>query len=321
MSMTLSEDLNNTKYFQVAGTFPSWASCNGKCYYAIRKDQFVTKVGTPAWANIRYLEFFAASSVGDTFAIALTKLSYYPRQSKAVITIGFDDGDSTCITNALSILDTRGLKAIFYAIPWWTQGHANDSFRGPFMTPRNFDTMYAHGMDIGNHTWSHPRMDTVSNNDSLKYEFVACYNWLCNHNYRTARFMAYPWGVYTEQTSAFSLPYCDLARVTTPTGETYPITRRWMTKLAIGAEKTMDSILHPIDTVLKYGGLCQLIFHYVETDSAYNAETQYHKNFGWANYITIANFTALMDSIVLRQAAGNPVKTLSQIFIPFKKAN
>ena len=89
-----------------------------------------------------------------SYSIASHEITYFRDNKKGAVSISFDDGYSSQITNAFSLLADRNLKATFFAItmPSWINYHVS------------WDTwgyVKSQGHEIGSHTVNHPDLTTL----------------------------------------------------------------------------------------------------------------------------------------------------------------
>jgi peptidoglycan/xylan/chitin deacetylase (PgdA/CDA1 family) len=319
ISITLYET-DKSKYFQKTNMFKSDGDCNGKISTCLYKKQFAA-INSPTWENIRYIRLALSAKAGKTMSLTFTKISYAPNK-KGIVSVSFDDGRITQFTNAYPILLSRNIPAIFYIIV----DRIGDS---GYMTIPNLDTMTAHGMEIGSHTYSHKSLDTITSDTMLDNQLRLSYNWLSQHNYTGSRFFAYPWGRYSPSISSNVLRYYNFARSIGVQkgvsgghlGEANPPAMNWNTNSCIDGTISLDSILRSVDSCVKVGGHAQLIFHDVLEDSAeWEALPQVYKDQGFANYVWKAKFAQIMDSLLVRQTNGKcDIKSFNQIFRTYKR--
>ena len=89
-----------------------------------------------------------------SYSIASHEITHFRDNKKGAVSISFDDGYSSQITNAFSLLDDRNLKATFFAItmPSWINYHVS------------WDTwgyVKSQGHEIGSHTINHLDLTTL----------------------------------------------------------------------------------------------------------------------------------------------------------------
>jgi peptidoglycan/xylan/chitin deacetylase (PgdA/CDA1 family) len=107
------------------------------------------------------------------------------------IVITFDDGWSHLYTNALSALKVRGFKAAFFIIA----GHSG--CYPAYLSWEQIRAMRDDGMEIGAHSFTHPRLTLLS--DSALHHEISDAKLVIEKNTKGGPIdiFAYPYGVYT----------------------------------------------------------------------------------------------------------------------------
>jgi peptidoglycan/xylan/chitin deacetylase (PgdA/CDA1 family) len=119
------------------------------------------------------------------------------------VSVSFDDGYSTQVTNAVPLLNARGLKGTFFLIPSDMQ-----------VTWDQWRQVAAQGHEIGSHTVTHPDLGLTSLSDSdLRYELSESQR-VINQNIpsQSCISLAYPGNVSNSHVQAVTSEYYIAAR-------------------------------------------------------------------------------------------------------------
>lgn len=128
---------------------------NGWNKLVLTKSMF-TASGGESWSNLMIrLRVRVASPVGGSSSVTFDSLSY-GEYKKPQILITFDDGRKTDYTEAYSYMKSKGLKATCF-VPM-----ANVGADGTYMTLADLNELYSVGWDIGNHSYNHTDLTTLS---------------------------------------------------------------------------------------------------------------------------------------------------------------
>jgi peptidoglycan/xylan/chitin deacetylase (PgdA/CDA1 family) len=112
-----------------------------------------------------------------TYSDAMRVLQEGPL-SERIAVFSFDDGLESCY-NAAKVLDEFGVSGMFFLCPSM-QEDANDEDQAAFceqrllMKPMRFlswaqiEGMKSRGHEFGNHTWSHPKISTISSGQAVE---------------------------------------------------------------------------------------------------------------------------------------------------------
>ena len=104
--------------------------------------------------KVWFLSLLLVLVFSPSYSIASHEITHFRDNKKGAVSISFDDGYSSQITNAFSLLDDRNLKGTFFAItmPSWINYHVS------------WDTwgyVKSQGHEIGSHTMNHLDLTTL----------------------------------------------------------------------------------------------------------------------------------------------------------------
>lgn len=146
---------------------------------------FSTQITVPTGA-VSFTVFHALQSNGsltiDNVSVVSLPADPFPT---AMVSLVFDDGLASQITNARSILNTAGIKGVFGII---TQSVGS----APYMTWTNITALKNEGHEISGHTRTHPDLTTL-NATQLQSETKGSYDDLVAHGF-TPKTFVYPYG-------------------------------------------------------------------------------------------------------------------------------
>lgn len=201
--------------------------------------------------------------------------------NKAIISIRFDDGDSTFYSNAFPVMKERGLVGS-HALPYWTTIDPSKLASGyplrPKMTKEQTMEMLAYGFELQCHSMTHTGIvDTVEK----IYEEVILARELLEKEYNVP---IYSWAVPGDWTSQGNLWFKDKAYQTVleeyltwdmPALETYtpiPTTpRQPVNYIGISTSKWVD-IQPRIDKAISEKSYLKLMTHWVENSPSSNLD-------------------------------------------------
>ena len=109
------------------------------------------------------------------------------------VIITFDDGYKSQHDNALPILEIYHMPAIFFI---YTK--AINTYKIS-MTWDDVNDLIAHGMTIGGHSYSHSKLNKISDKDELEMEIKDSKNTIEQHTGIPVTYFAYPYGLYNKK--------------------------------------------------------------------------------------------------------------------------
>lgn len=157
-------------------------------------SQYTDNFTTPS--NTKNVQITIATSGAGTFSLDDVYLNSLNNQnpadfSQGVVTIDFDDGDTSAYKNVLPALDSNGLKGTFYI-------NASALGTSGYMTKANLKTVANDGQEIGSHLYQHLDL-TVLTTQQLTSQITknnTALHTILGTNYPITDF-ASPYGSYT----------------------------------------------------------------------------------------------------------------------------
>jgi peptidoglycan/xylan/chitin deacetylase (PgdA/CDA1 family) len=220
--------------------------------------------------------------------------------SPTVVTIQFDDGNADQY-QALALLNAHGMHATFYV----NTGVIGDSAH---LTWAQLQDLFAAGNDIGGHTLTHANLKHLKTADA-QYQVCQDRDNLLSHGLQPTAF-AYPFGSFDSGTEQI-VAYCGYnsgrgvsgVNDTRVFAETIPPADPYATRTPPNPKQgtTVATIEGYVTAAEQHGGgWVQLVFHHIcSSCDAYS--------------ITVSDFTALLDWLQPRAAAGTTVETTAQV--------
>ncbi len=111
---------------------------------------------------------------------------------EGMVSITFDDGRLTALTQGADILEKYGLKGTFYII---TSLLGTENTHGKYGEWSHVKSLTERGHEVGNHTHTHPKGLEEADTREQKSEIEKAHE-LLDVNGINARTFAYPYGVY-----------------------------------------------------------------------------------------------------------------------------
>ncbi len=109
------------------------------------------------------------------------------------VIITFDDGYKSQHDNALPILERYNMTAIFFI---YTKAISTYKIS---MTWDDVNDLVAHDMTIGGHSYSHPKLNKISDQDELEMEIKNSKDTIEKHIGIPIYYFAYPYGLYNRR--------------------------------------------------------------------------------------------------------------------------
>jgi peptidoglycan/xylan/chitin deacetylase (PgdA/CDA1 family) len=190
-----------------------------------------------------------------------------PPTADGMITITFDDGWKTTITNAFPVLDELGLKGNIAVNSEPIDGGWSD-----YMTLKDLNTLWAHGWHIVSHSVSHPDLTTLSDAD-LDHELRDSQQWLVDHGFGPTDVFIVPYHSWGPRERTAIAKYYKRVRghtsdefepekfVDMPFKEPLDLTAFEPQYAPFTTERGRELTLEKIDYVVNHGKFLDLLFH------------------------------------------------------------
>ena len=255
--------------------------------FYVHKTEF-EKVGSGSWASaiVRLQLRFGGAASGKTPSVSFDSL-YTGNKGIPAVCLTFDDGTVTQYTSCFSYMEPRGIRGTLWAI-----GSYVDS-GDPYLTHQQIQEMAGYGWIIGNHTYTHTDLTTLTeaqqeteilncNNALLGWGLSKGVKYLClvngNSNANTNTAMTNQGIVCARSTRGWdlnairlALPFYDLYRIPSDTS----------------TGQSIATLTGLIDLAITCGYICTIHLHRVgDTD------------------ISVADFQTLIDYIYTKWKAG-----------------
>ena len=260
---------------------------NGWNFLEFNKDDFSIN-NSPDWSNITELRVRALSLSGETQSLIIDDLRYgYYSKPKVVIT--FDDGNDSDYTKAYAYMNPLGLNGTSF-VPGLSIGSTD-----AYMTLAQLQEMYADGWDVGNHSYTHINLTTLTSAEVVA-ELVADIDYLEGNGMpRGAKFLAVPFSAYN---SSVMEDYATAGIIAARTGmnriqshvipDPYQLSRKEIVETT-----SLATAKACIDELVAKGG--SYIFNFHDIQDVADAGTT-----DWST----ANFEAFIDYIKAKQDEG-----------------
>lgn len=177
---------------------------------------------------------------GVSMSEGLRRLQFGDAARCVVLT--FDDGYADNLLHAAPLLKSYGFGATCYvvsdAIGTWNSWDADVvGVRKPLMDEAQLQGWLEHGLELGSHTCSHPRLDQLTDDEQL-YELVASRERLKTLAGTPIEHFCYPYGYYAAATPALVARAGYLSAVTAQRGRATSRHDRFrLPRLSIGGDK------------------------------------------------------------------------------------
>lgn len=149
--------------------------------------------------HIRFLRAAGYDFVGLSDIHAFLAMGR-PLPPRAVV-LTFDDGFRSVYENAFPLLKAHHIPATVFVVSDHVGGvngwEAADYPRRPLMNWQQLREMHAHGIEIGGHSRTHPRLDAVDEGRARE-EIAGCKKAIEGHLGRAVKHFAYPHGAMSE---------------------------------------------------------------------------------------------------------------------------
>jgi hypothetical protein len=203
---------NNKNYYlcnsPIPGSYFTGPDTTGWVETTIDTNQLKI-TGTPSFADISYIGIkFISSNVPDSLCIYLAKLSMSKSSArKGIIMFSWDDAFKGMYVYAKPVLDKYGYKSWIH----WRGDKLHNS-PGNTIAYDQANELQKNGWQIGNHTLTHPYLDSVPDNRVI-YEIKTVTDSLREHGFRLQRIFAPPGNRRKNESEKILKRYFDVSRV------------------------------------------------------------------------------------------------------------
>ena len=126
-------------------------------------------------------------------------IAHYRFGKKAAVSFTFDDGDISHIKLAAPLLEEFGWRGTFFILP----GKIHDTSSSIQSSWTSWKAISAKGHEIGNHSMTHPALDKIAGEDSLKREILDSAQIIKDKIGVAPVTFAYPYGAYNKRVDNF----------------------------------------------------------------------------------------------------------------------
>jgi hypothetical protein len=239
-----------------------------------------------------------------------------PRAAAAantIVTLGFDDSTTNQMT-AVTMLNQRGLKGVFYVISGLIGNPGGGSF---YMTRANLDTIAASGHEIAGHTLTHPDLTTLTS-AQVQHEVCDGKAQLQSWGFNPTTF-AYPYGAHNASVESITKGCYASARMVGDVGcpgcataETIPPVDMWAIRSpdSLKSNTSLAAIeKYVTDAENNGGGWVHLVIHQIcENCDTYSISSGTLSNFlNWLQPRSSIGTVVRTNAQVLGAAAPPPV--------------
>lgn len=297
ISVLLSNDTTFTNYFNIAFTNTNTKLYNGWNFFTAKKSDWTTN-GAAVWTSNMVRLRVRVTALASVVAEAYFDSYYVNPYSRPKCLIHFDDVPSTAYTIGYPYMKSRHLKGTLFPA-----GSFIDT--STYMTTAQLQEVYADGWDIGNHTYNHTNLTTLSTQQEMEDEIALAQEWMIGKGFiRGANHFAYPNGGRDETAIAATQARGMLTARTTSFGSRiYQAHTKGIdhpNALHTGGvldTTTLATAKSAVDAAIQIGGTAIFVFHSLVATATINTH--------WV----IADFQALIDYIVRKQNEIDVVTT------------
>jgi peptidoglycan/xylan/chitin deacetylase (PgdA/CDA1 family) len=281
----------DTLYDTATGTFSNYFSDRIEAFHLrngwnkiARRPIFFTKQGgltDSDLANIKLMRIRIVPVAGQSPNVTFDRIYTIPYgNSKAKVTIMFDDSHSTVFTLAKPRMDLYGMTGVVYTI---TGQIANNDYPDR-MTTDKLKLLQDNGWDICSHTHTHRTLTTLTQ-EELEYELDESRKWLLRNGFsRGARHLATPGGTWDNTVLDTVKKYFATHRSTIPDDDCYPVANPYVLHCRnISNTTTLANVQTWVANAIASKSWVSLLFHYIADPDTH--ETQ----------ITPTKFNAIID--------------------------
>ncbi|GAA0361863.1 S-layer homology domain-containing protein [Bacillus horti] len=203
----LSSDPRMSSYLGYAHT--RWQLVEGWNEIVIPMEKFSLVGSSESFKNVMTTLQVSVTQRGELPVTVLFDALYRDYEGNGKVIIQFDDGWESVYTKAYPLMKEKGIVGNMGIISNLV-GNSN------YASVDQLKEMYAGGWDIFNHTASHPRLTTLTD-QQIEAEISSAKAFLIgNQMTRAADFLAYPYGDFNERVMSIASKYSQFARTVMP---------------------------------------------------------------------------------------------------------
>ncbi|MDI6799947.1 MAG: polysaccharide deacetylase family protein, partial [Actinomycetota bacterium] len=265
---SLALSLSSTENFSksLSATIPASALNEGWNHLLLGRGGDFTSSAKESWdSQMVALRVACKSTSSQSSSVSFDDLKInYKSRAKAAIT--FDDGCDGVKEKAFPIMKANGQKGVAFIVTDYVGG-------GAHMSKDELKEMKDFGWDISNHTKNHPQLTSLSPS-ALASNINEGYDWLARNGFKeSAKFFAYPYGLYDERVIVTVAERHEMARTTKdgsfqpnilPSGDLkYLVKGFYVTNTT-----SVASIKKAIDEAIEKGSFINFTFHQIVDEKA-----------------------------------------------------
>jgi peptidoglycan/xylan/chitin deacetylase (PgdA/CDA1 family) len=252
--------------------------------------------GSPSWNLPCYKMLLRALALtGQTVGLTFDDFRI-TRHERPKVVISFDDANETDYTEAFPYMQTKGLKGTCF-IPPVKFGSSGQ------LTLAQAQEMYAAGWDMGNHSYSHVDLTTLSDAE-VKVEIQDCANYLINNNMpRAAWMLAWPFSAF-DDTTVESVRSAGIVLARTGNNDINPHEIQEKLKMFRGSVSNTMSISDLtgyIDKLLIRGGVLIYNFHDIKNPASATTDVLPATFQGVIDYLAFKKNQGLLDVVTISE--------------------
>jgi peptidoglycan/xylan/chitin deacetylase (PgdA/CDA1 family) len=260
-------------YYNVGSLKPGWN-------ILVFSQADMVNTGSDAWNLPRNMIMIRVYNQTGLNATVTCDALLWRKRTIRSLRINFDDGIDSVYTQAYPVMASKGFKGTVYVNPATidTAGH---------MTLAQLHELHNQGWCISNHTYNHAKLSELTYAEQYN-EIKSAQDWLIENGFLSGAYLlAFPWGLYNDDTLAI----CDelnieYARTVSSKPDVTPLygTLR-LHAYSVTNTTTVTQAIAFVTECKKIEGSCNLLFHYIVASPS--TSTEY----------SIANFTTLINTL------------------------
>lgn len=196
--------------------------------------------------------------VGDqSNELWVDELHFVPRPNTGKVMIQFDDGYETDYTEAFPILERYGFPAVTFVNPGRIGNEA-------FLDVGQCERLQDAGWTVANHSYSHAHLEDLDPDEQTE-EIIDAKDWLLDHGFEHgARYFAYPFGEWDDQTLDVIDEQHELAFGGGRGVHGHPVNPLLCSREP--GDPTAEAAKEALDMAAKWGGHVRLFYHRLDEE-------------------------------------------------------